>query len=151
MGCPAGRAVRGTYLGVLLGGRGSFRVGVLELQQSMDSAGYHRGLSVWRKGEGGTEAHTQATLPAPHSPDTPSPHSPRCSVPLGPLPGHQAGLTSDRQLSGTGVVVSCWRGGSVRREGGPGLRSRRPPEREQADMSSTEVSGPEVINTAKEG
>lgn len=119
----------GAYLRGLLRGRGSSQVGVLGLQLNMDSVGYHRGLSVQRKGEGETEAHTQATLPSPIIPDIPSPHSLRCSVPLGPLTGHQAGLASAHQLPGTGVVVSCWRGGLVRREGGPGLWSRRPPER----------------------
>lgn len=131
---PTVGLVGGAYLGGLLGGRGSFQVGVLELQQSMDSAGYHRGLSVWRKGEGETEAHTQATLAAPISPDILFPHSLRCSVPLGPLPGLQAGLASAHLLPGTGVVVSCWQGGLVRTEDGPGLWSRRPPERGQADM-----------------
>lgn len=60
---PTAELVGGAYLGGLLGGKGR----VLELPWSMDSAGYCRGLSVWRKGEGETEAHTQATLPAPIS------------------------------------------------------------------------------------
>lgn len=80
----------GHILGGLPGGRESFPVGVLGLQLSTDSAGYHRGLS-------------------------------RYSVPLGLLPGHQAGLAFAHLLPGIGVVVSCWQGGSVRREGGPGL------------------------------
>lgn len=111
----------GHILGGLPGGRESFPVGVLGLQLSTDSAGYHRGLSVRRKDEGETEAHTQGTLLALISPDTPSPYSPRYSVPLGLLPGHQAGLAFAHLLPGIGVVVSCWQGGSVRREGGPGL------------------------------
>lgn len=129
----------GAYLGGLLRGMGSSRVWILGLRLSRNSAGYHRGLSVWRKGEGETEAHTQAILPSLIIPDTPSPHSPRCSVPLEPLPGHQAGLASARQLPGTGAAVSCWQGGLVRREGGPGLWNRRPPERGQAAISSIEV------------
>lgn len=117
----------GVYLGDLPGGRGNSRVGVLELWRSMDSVGYRRGLSVGRQGQVETEAHTHAILPSPISPATLPPHSLRCSVPLGPPPGFQAGPASARPLLSTGAVVSCWQGGSLRREGVPGLRSRKPP------------------------
>lgn len=129
----------GAYLGGLQGGRGNSQVGVLELWPSMDSVDYHRVLSVGRQGKGETEAHTQAILPFPISPVTPSPHSLRCSAPLGPPPGYRAGPASARPLPGTGVVASCWQGGSVRREGVPGLQSGKPPERGHVAMSSNEV------------
>lgn len=134
----------GAYLGGLLGGKGR----VLELRPSKDSAGYRRGLSVRRKVRGKLRPALRPPCPPPsawHS----SPYSLRCSVPRGPLPGLQAGLASSRLLPGTGVAVSCWRGGLVRREDGPGLWSRRP-QGEGRQPCHLPKSESRAMNTAKQ-
>ena len=108
----AGQA-EGAYLGGLRGERGNSPVGVPELWQSMDSVGYHRGLSVGRQGKGETEAHTPGHPVFPHQPCHTFPSLTEVlSPPRAPArpPGRSGLRPSAARYRGGGVLLARWLG-----------------------------------------